>query len=284
MKRYRQTFEEIEASLSRIESSWQDDHATAVIAMLKRIPKRKSYASSDIIALLNSDFKTGFTVIRLVLDLSKDEFVPKLAEALGEVGNRAGCGIKAYRADKEAYVDALIEMGLVEKLTEAVNRPLKWHDVITERLKGGRGSATKGQLRGREMENFVEGIVSSIFTPDQIAIRCRFTGAKGLSNEKADFAIPSATDPAILIEVKAYGATGSKQTDVLGDIARIVEQKRHDTMFILVTDGVTWKQRSNDLRKLVALQNEGKIMRIYTKLMAQDLKDDLETLRSELGL
>lgn len=84
--------------------------------------------------------------------------------------------------------------------------------------------------------------------------------------------------------MKAYGATGSKQTDVLGDIARIVEQKRHDTDFILVTDGVTWKQRSNDLRKLIALQNEGKIMRIYTKLMAQDLKDDLETLKAESGL
>lgn len=102
-----------------------------------------------------------------------------------------------------------------------------------------------------------------------------------MSTEKADFAIPSASDPAILIEVKAYGATGSKQTDVLGDIARIVEQKRHDTVFILVTDGVTWKQRSNDLRKLIALQNEGKILRIYTKSMAQDLRDDLETLKSE---
>ncbi len=121
----------------------------------------------------------------------------------------------------------------------------------------------------------------SVFNPEQVAIRCRFTGASGLSTEKADFAVPSASDPTILIEVKAYGATGSKQTDVLGDIARIVEQKRHDTVFILVTDGVTWKQRSNDLRKLIALQNEGKILRIYTKSMAQDLRDDLETLRSE---
>jgi hypothetical protein len=28
-----------------------------------------------------------------------------------------------------------------------------------------------------------------------------------------------------------------------------VEQKRHDTNFILVTDGITWKQRLSDLRK-----------------------------------
>ena len=281
MKRYRQTFEEIEASLSRIESSWMDAHAGEVIKKLKGIPKKKQYQAEDIIALLDADFKIGFTIIRLFLDQSKDEFVPNLTAALGEEGAKRGSGVKCYKASKVEYVEALIQMGLADKMTEAVNRPLHWYDTITERLKGGRGSATKGQARGREMENFVEGIVRSVFSPEQVAIRCRFTGATGLSTEKADFAVPSASEPAILIEVKAYGATGSKQTDVLGDIARIVEQKRHDTVFILVTDGITWKQRSNDLRKLIALQNEGKILRIYTKSMAQDLRDDLETLRSE---
>jgi hypothetical protein len=281
MKRYRQTFEEIEASLSRIESSWMDAHAGDVINMLKRIPRKKRYEAEDIVVLLDTNFKIGFTVIRLFLDQSKDEFVPNLTAALGDEGVKRGSGVKCYKACKDKYVSALIEMGLADKMTETVNRPLHWFDSITERLKGGRGSATKGQARGRDMENFVEGIVRSVFSPEQVAILCRFTGATGLSTEKADFAIPSASDPAILIEVKAYGATGSKQTDVLGDIARIVEQKRHDTVFILVTDGVTWKQRSNDLRKLIALQNEGKILRIYTKSMAQELRDDLETLRSE---
>jgi len=281
MRRYRQTFEEIEAALSRIESSWMDDHAGAAIAMLKGIRKKRQYGAEDIRVLLDSDFKVGFTVIRLFLDQSKDEFVPNLTAALGDAGKLYGSGVKCYKLHTSEYVDALIEMGLAGKMTEAVNRRLHWFDTITERLKGGRGSATKGQARGREMENFVEGIVRSVFPPANVAIRCRFKGATGLSTEKADFAIPSASDPAILIEVKAYGATGSKQTDVLGDIARIVEQKRHDTVFILVTDGITWKQRPSDLRKLVALQNEGKILRIYTKLMAQDLRDDLETLRSE---
>ena len=249
--------------------------------MLNKIPQKARYDEADIKTLLDANFKVGFTVMRLFLDQSKDEFVPNLVAALGADGVRYGSGVKCYKACKDRYLIALIGMGLAEKMTEAINRPLHWFDVLTERLKGGRGSATKGQARGRDMENFVEGIVRSVFDLNQIAIRCRFTGATGLSTEKADFAIPSASDPAILIEVKAYGATGSKQTDVLGDIARIVDQKRHDTVFILVTDGITWKQRSNDLRKLVALQNEGKIMRIYTKAMAQDLKDDLETLRAE---
>ena len=40
MKRYRQTFEEIEASLARIESSWMNAHAGEVIMTLKGVPIR----------------------------------------------------------------------------------------------------------------------------------------------------------------------------------------------------------------------------------------------------
>jgi len=264
MKRIRQSLEEIEASLSRVESTWMDEHAVSVIDMLKDLPVQKTYTAKDIRLILESNFKVGFTVIRLFIDQSKDEFVPALKEALGTNGERFGTGIKCYNADPDGYVSALIGMGLADRIQEAMNRKLVWHDVLSERLKGGRGSATKGQSRGRDMENFVEDILLQVFTDSQIAVRCRFTGSNGISDEKADFAIPSANDPCILIEAKAYGATGSKQTDVLGDIARIVEQKRHDTHFILVTDGITWKQRTNDLRKLVALQNEGKILKIYT--------------------
>ena len=63
------------------------------------------------------------------------------------------------------------------------------------------------------------------------------------------------------------------------DVAKILEEKRHDTVFMLVTDGVTWKERANDLRKLISLQNEGKIQRIYTKSMAGQLKADLQSLK-----
>ena len=42
-----------------------------------------------------------------------------------------------------------------------------------------------------------------------------------------------------------------------------------------------WK---DDLAKLIDLQNEGKITRIYTSLMFPELRDDLLLLRSEHGL
>ena len=280
MKRYRQTFEDIEGSLIPIEASWLDAHAEEVIRLLKNIPRKKIFTTDDVRALLTGKFDAATTAIRLLLDLSKDDFTQAMHKALGA----GGIGIKRFRDDPGVYLTALDSLGLCQKITTAVQLRSHWSDVLVERLKSGRGSAIKGQTRGRGMEDFVETMVRSVFSPDQVAVRCRFTGTKSQSTEKADFAIPSASDPAILIEVKAYGATGSKQTDVLGDIARIVEEKRHDTVLLLVTDGITWKQRPSDLRKLVGLQNVGKIQRIYTQSMAEDLCADLESLRIEIGL
>lgn len=123
-----------------------------------------------------------------------------------------------------------------------------------------------------------------MFGPDGYDCRCRFVGKNGQSTEKTDFAIPSKTDANVLIEAKAYGATGSKQTDVLGDLSRMTQEKRHDTALLLVTDGLTWKSRLSDLAKLVKMQNEGAITRIYTQRTAGKLHSDLETLRMEYGL
>ena len=279
MIRYRQTFEEIINSLIPIEATWLDSHAEKTIQLMQQIPQKSAYEPNDVKRLLDQDFDTASTLIRLFMDQSKDEFTIALKEAFEDSPARIGVGINRYRCDKDAYVKQLVHMGLLDRMTTAVNRPLIWSDVLVERLKGGRGSAIKGQSRGRGLEDFVETILRSVFEVDKIGVRGSFVGAKGTGNAKADFAIPSMDDPVILIETKAYGATGSKQSDVLGDVAKILEEKRHDTIFMLVTDGVTWKERANDLRKLIRLQNEGKIQRIYTKSMAAELRDDLVSLK-----
>src|SRR5690606_3692938 len=154
-----------------------------------------------------------------------------------ELGN-LGAGITGYRANRLDYLAGLERLGTLEKLTGLINRPVGWRDILTERLKLGRGSAIKGQKRGRSLEDFTEKIVKQVFS-DAYDTRCRFVGAAGTSTEKADFAIPNKKDPRILIECKGYGATGSKQTDILGDVERIVSQKRPDTHFLLVVDGIS---------------------------------------------
>jgi hypothetical protein len=175
-------------------------------------------------------------------------------------------------------------LDITKAITAIVGRPTTWSDVLIERLRSGRGSAIKGQRRGRTLEDFTEHVVASVFGAGKYEVRCRFVGESGMSTEKCEFAIPTKKDPRILIEAKAYGATGSKQTDVLGDAERIISQKRHDTTFLLVTDGSTWIDRKNDMRNLLALQNRGRIARIYTVKMRNELQRDLGQLKVEHGL
>jgi hypothetical protein len=61
-------------------------------------------------------------------------------------------------------------------------------------------------------------------------------------------------------------------------------KNRHDTHFLLATDGITWRERTSDLGKLVALQNLGKITRIYTQSMEKQFEEDLWVLKGEHGI
>jgi hypothetical protein len=290
VKRSRQTLNDILEQLSPVNTSWRDAHADAVIQRLQQIPLKASYTRADLRQLLDTTqlpegikpkdhFEAGLTAIRLFLDLSKDELTAALRERLGGT-----LGITRFRQDLDGVCAALEAMDILNRMTVTVNTPVGWADLLTERLKGGRGSAIKGQRRGRHLEDFVEQLIIRIFGAGNYDARCQFVGATGTSSEKTDFAIPSKNDPMILIEVKAYGATGSKQTDVLGDITRIVNEKRNDTHFLLVTDGVTWRDRTSDLGKLVTLQNQGKIAHIYTQSMSDKLEKDLRQLKDEHDL
>ena len=280
MKRQRQKLQDIISSLTPVDANWLDEHAEVCIQLLRQVPEKKVYTKKDIAKLLSEDFLPASTIIRLFLDLSKDEMTIRMKDQLG-IG---GIGIKRFKREPEAYLEALCSLGLLQKMKAAVNTPLHWSDVLIERLKGGRGSAIKGQQRGRGLEDFTEELLLQVFDKTQIDTRCRFVGANGQSTEKTDFAIPSRNDPHILIEAKAYGATGSKQTDILGDIARIVEQKRSDTVMLLFTDGITWRERLSDLQKLVDLQNTGSINRIYTRTMASEFLSDMKQLKNEFEL
>lgn len=277
MKRVRQTFDEISESLTNLEVDWMEDpHAGAVIKAFESLPTGRNITRGDVVKLLEGDFRVGCTVLRLFMDFSKDEFTRITTELFKNTG---GSGVTNFKKDPDAFVEKLEGIQILKRMSDEINRPPIWSDRLIGLFQGGWGSAVKGQLRGRMLEDFTEEILKKVFLPEQIFPRCQFLGANGRSSEKADFAIPSSDDALILIEVKAFNATGSKQTDVLGDIYRIVEQKRDDTAFILVTDGISWKARSSDLKKIIALQNEGKIRKIYTMAMAKELEADLRSLK-----
>ena len=273
-----QTLEEILNTLRPIEVDWKDDTARKVIARLRKLPVKDVYTVADVQNLLEEDFTEGKLICRLFLGLSKDRFDGQLANSLGP----GGTGIVRYRSDRGKFLEALENIGLIEAMAEETNRKLHWSDRLVERLRSGRGSAISGQRRGRKVEDFAESVVKKVFG-EAFDERCTFQGQRG-QTAKCDFAIPSSSDPRIVIESKGYGATGSKMSDVIGDIEKIIAAKRPDTAFIFFTDGVTWKQRQSDLRRIVDYQNNGDVTRIYTYEMADRFENDLRQLKTEYRL
>lgn len=280
MKRYTQKIEDIVSNLSEVETNWKDEFSDSVIERLESFSKISPLSAKNARThILSGNYDIDSTIIRLFLEKSKDEY--NTFTRLKSQGKDTTFK-KLYLEDPDKFFSLLDESGLSKTMETMFNTSYTWKDILIERLKAGRGSAIKGQARGRSLENFVEDCVKGIFK--KYDIRCSFKGKTGLSSEKADFAIPSKDAPEIVIEVKAYGATGSKQTDVIGDIIRIIETKRSDTALILFTDGLSWKDRESDLKKLVRLQNEGAIYKIYTQAMRQEFISNLKQFKEELEL
>jgi DpnII restriction endonuclease len=277
VKPLQQDLDALVATLTEMDAAWLDDTASKIISTLGELTDQKAFDRDTLRTLLEKDFDSALTIFRLFLDLSKDRLETVLPAALGA----GGAGITRYRADPDTFLDAIERLGVLTAMDELANRPLRWTDLLVERLKSGRGRAIRGQRGGRSLEDFVEVIVARVFGEGNFDSRCSFVGKDGVTTAKADFAIPSKSDPRIVIESKGYAATGSKQTDVIGDLQKIITAKRNDSTLLLVTDGLTWRRRMNDLRTIVQMQNRGEVARIYTRAMVEAMESDLRILKSE---
>ena len=281
MERHAQTKAELIELLGEVKTDWKDADAKKFIDFLGVLPEGGALDRAAIIEILTDDFDDGILFFRLLFEQSKDEFTLTLKKLF--INEELGAGKTAFKDDPAKYSDKLISLGLPEMYASTINKNFTWKDIVLERLKAGRGSAIKGQTRGRNLENFVEAYVKEVFGTSYEA-KVSFTGRDPNKKAKADFCIPSRTQPKVIIEVKAYGATGSKQSDVIGDIEKIIKEKRSDMFFLLVTDGVTWVSRLKDFERLVAFQNEGDIYRIYTQKMEKELATDLLQFKKELNI
>lgn len=279
MQVVQQNLDDLVATLSPLDVDWMDDVAASAIARLKAIPAKSSYDATDLETLLNEDFEQGILCVRLFLALSKDSMTERLRSILGS----DGIGAKRYAKEPEVFLTALLSLGVLDAMANTINYQPVWSDILAERLRSGRGSAIQGQKRGRGLEDFAEKIVEQVFGAAAYETRCSFSGVDG-KIAKCDVAIPDRVTPRIVIESKGYGATGSKMTDIIGDLDAIIDAKRHDCPFLFITDGLTWKARLSDLKKIIHRQNQGKITKIYTMEMGDQLLEDLTILKQELHI
>jgi hypothetical protein len=280
MERHIQRKDDLVPLLSSVSTDWKDEFSINFLQFLSAVPEDAVLDRAYITKILTDDFDNAILFFRLIHEQSKDEFTITLKSLF--MNFPKGYGKTSFKNNPDDYIERLIGYGLPSAYEHFAQKQFTWKDVLMERLKGGRGSAIKGQTRGRNLEDFVEKYVKAAY--GQYDSKVSFIGRDGNRKAKADFCIPSKNQPNIIIEVKAYGATGSKQSDVIGDIEKIIKEKRRDTYFLLVTDGITWVSRMSDFEKLIKFQNEGDIYRIYTQKMELDLANDLLQLKNELKL
>ncbi len=218
---------------------------------------------------------------RLFLSMSQDVMANNLSESLLARG-RTSANWKQLqsmtRRDAKMLAQVLVDIHLLDEIEKQRNHKWTIRDVLLERFRLGRGRAISGQTRGRALEQAIVLALQNQISPSvRYDSNCTYTGFRNLT-AKCDFAIPTKVNPKIVIEAKGFEATGSKQTDVLGDIQKIIAAKKPHTYFFIVTDGRGWHRRKSDLKKIVEFHQDGEIDMIYTLKRLPELVADISRI------
>ena len=106
--------------------------------------------------------------------------------------------------------------------------------------------------------------------------RGRFVGKNKLTGP-ADFAIPDLGNASIIIACKGNDSTGSKQTVTFDEVVRVaaeVSTSRQSVMAVI--DGIGWKKRQADLRRVYDLWQDQQIDGMYTVATLGQFREDLK--------
>jgi hypothetical protein len=274
------TLEELIEQIERIPAEWLDDVAEKVTdtisVVVEEIEHTSELRQSTIVTLLQRDEYT-LDVFRLFLDLSQDTLANEI-NARGIGGRFSSIRSKAHE-HAPVIAATLVDLGLLDTIEAHRIREWTLQDILLERYKQMRGRAIRGQQRGAALEESVQSVLDQLQAEYSLTYDSHgnFINRSG-QEAKADFMVPSREQPSIVIEVKAYEATGSKLTDVLGDILKILQVKDPNTHFIFVTDGIGWFRRLSDLRKIVEYHHKGDIDMIYTRETVPQLRSYIPEL------
>jgi hypothetical protein len=167
------------------------------------------------------------------------------------------------------------------------------YDVVEAHYLSSTGTAQRGQDTGDWLENKIrEEVLEPIgleenqhFVHVGGRAEVTFEGEKYTFKKGPDFVVPSLDDAKLLIEAKMYGSsTGSKQTDVLGDISKLQPIVSEGMPLYMTVDGAMWKRRVSDLVEIFERREDGDIEGVYNVDTLNKMKDEIEQVISELDL
>ena len=196
-------------------------------------------------------------VLATVAGLTREMLKNQLRHRLG-----SSSWNKLAKTNAARLVEMLDEFGLVPRLAEQMQREWTYADVLLERYLWSQRGASGAIGRGRGLEDQVEAVVRGLGLP--LDLRTRFIGRGGAT--------------------KGFNSTGSKLTDAVREIVAMAEVRLPQQYVFAVIDGIGWKSRQADLRRIHDLWERRSIDGVYTLAHLDRLEADLRSAATRIGL
>lgn len=164
------------------------------------------------------------------------------------------------------------EFDLIRLVKAQRNMVFNFGDVLVARG-NTRQSATRAGLAGRSVEDEIERIARDLGL--EFRTRTKFTGRNGRT-APCDLAVLTNGQVAIAVAAKGFDSTGSKLTDAVREVEEMADVRMPTQFIMVVIDGIGWKSRINDLRRIYQLWESRQIDGMYTLLSLDAFRRDLE--------
>jgi len=232
--------------------------------------------STTTLATWAADHPAWVNVLGLAVGLSQEKLKNTLKHHLGTSG-----WITLARERPDDLVRMLEEeFDLVRRIKVQRNRPYDFGDILVARAIT-RQTATAAGVSGRKVEDEIEAIARNLGLPYQT--RTRFTGRNGRT-APCDLVIPTGQNAEIAVAAKGFDSTGSRLTDAVREIEEVADVRLPRQFIMAVIDGIGWKNRVNDLRRIYTLWERQQIDGMYTLATLDTFRRDLQQAARLRGL
>lgn len=243
--------------------------AAASLAALSKV-------TETTLATWASEHPAWVNVLGLAVGLSQEKLKNTLKHHLGT------SGWLTLARERPADLVAMLqnEFNLVHLIKVQRGRVYDFGDILVARA-GTRQTANAAGASGRKVEDEIEAVARSLGLPYKT--RTRFTGRNGRT-APCDLVIPDGKSAAIAVAAKGFDSTGSKLTDAVREIEEMADVRLGRQYIIAVIDGIGWKNRVKDLRRIYKLWESEQIDGMYTLATLGSFRTDLQQAARLRGL
>jgi hypothetical protein len=274
------SFEDYVDSLSQLSDAVDPTIPTAESVEIRRIAAHigdiETVDRASLVALISDD-PEAIPVLGMAVGLTREKLKNVLRHNLGSPGwNRLA------RLQAGPLIDMLDEQyNLIELVDQQRHRDYDFGDILVARS-GTRRTATDAGLRGRRVEDEIEQVAVSLGL--SCSTRTRFVGRND-QTAPCDLAIPEGgTGAVIVVAAKGFDSTGSKLTEAVRELEEMADKRKPSQYVMAAIDGIGWKGRMADLRRIYELRATNQIDGLYTLQGLSLFRDDLESAARRHGL